>query len=130
MSTRLIPLILCCALAPSCAAVAGVAGGIILGQEVLENDVIQITVAKPVDATWNEVKSFMSDRSTDLIDVDESIRVAEGRMNGAKVTIGVLAYDTRSTHIRVAAKSYGLNDTEATELTVSQLHDRLNVSSD
>ena len=124
MRTLLLPL-LCLPLAlSSCLAVAGVAGGLAISQPLLEKDVIQITVDRSVDATWAEVRSFLSDRCTDLIEVEETDRICAGRMNGAKVTIAVLAYDARSTHVRVVAQSYGINDVEATELTVAQLLER------
>jgi len=124
MRTLLIPLLCLPFALTSCLAVAGVAGGIALSKPLLEKDVIQITVDRSVDATWVEVRSFLSDRCSDLIEVDETNRVCAGRINGAKVTIAVLAYDATSTHVRVVAQNYGINDPEATELTVAQLVER------
>lgn len=113
----------------SCLAVAGAAAGVALSQPLLEKDVIQITVERSVDATWAEVRSYLSDRCTDLIEVDETNRVCAGRANGAKVTIAVLAYSADRTHVRVVAQNYGISDVDATNLTVSQLVDRFDAPS-
>lgn len=122
MRTVLITAALGLPLLSGCFAVAaGAAAGLVVSNEVMENSAYVSRVRRDVHEVWPIVKTTLSDASTELIEVDEQLRVASGLVTGSKVTIAVAAYDLGQTTVRVAAERYYMADGE----TAGDFMDRL-----
>jgi len=107
------------------AAVIGVGAGIVASQELLDNDTYVSHLNQDVKHVWPVVKTYLSDASPDLIEVDEALRVAQARIDGSLVTVSVEAYDIDRCIMKVGARRYGVNDGEMAGLVVERLHKRL-----
>ena len=71
MRTTMLALFLALPFVSSCA-VAGVAAGVVVSQEVLDNNTYVSHIERDVSFVWPEVKIYLSEASLDLIEVDES----------------------------------------------------------
>jgi len=111
---------------PSCAGlVVGGVAGIIASQELMDNNVYVTHIQKDVSFVWPEVKTYLSDSSLDLIEIDEELRVANAKIDGAMVTVSVEAYDIDHSVMKVAAKKFGVNDGEIAGLVTERINRRL-----
>ena len=111
---------------PGClAAAVGAGAGLIASQELMDNNAYVSRLNKDVRKVWPVVKTFMSDASLELIEVDEEVRLAKAKIDGASVTVSVEAYDLDKTIMRVSARKYGLNDGELARLIMERIHRRL-----
>lgn len=110
--------------ASSCA-VAGVAAGVVVSQEVLDNNTFVSHIERDVSFVWPEVKIYLSEASLDLIEVDESKRTVKARIDGADVLASVEAWDMDRTIIRLEAKKFGVNDGEIARMIMERIHERL-----
>jgi hypothetical protein len=106
-------------------AVAGVGAGVIASQELLDNNTYVAHFQKDVSFVWPEVKTFLSESSLDLIEIDEELRVARARIDGAMVTVSVEAYDIDQSVMRVSAKQFGVNDGEMAGVVTERIHRRM-----
>jgi hypothetical protein len=112
-------------LVSSCAALVAAGAGVVVSQELLDNNTYVSHVQQDVSVVWPEVKTFLSDSSLDLVDIDEELRVAKARIDGAMVTVAVEAYDIDYSVLRVSAKQYGVNDGEMAGVVMERIHRRL-----
>jgi hypothetical protein len=119
-ASLLVPLLTGCA-----AAAIGVGAGVIASQEMLDNDTYVSYVNKDVRDVWPTVKSFLSDASLDIIEVDDEPRVAKAKIDGASVTVAVEAYDVDKSMMRVSARRFGVNDGEMAGIIMERIHRRL-----
>jgi hypothetical protein len=67
------------------------------------------------------VKTTLSGASLELIEVDEELRVARAKVDGATVTVSVEAYDIDKSILRVMARKFGMTDGEVARL----MHDKI-----
>lgn len=107
------------------AAVIGVGAGIVASQELLDNDTYVSHINQDVKVVWPVVKTYLSETSPDLIEVDETLRVAQARIDGSLVTVSVEAYDIDRSVMRCTARKYGVNNGEIAGLVVDRIHKRL-----
>jgi hypothetical protein len=114
----------CLALLPlvsGCAAAIGVGAGLIISQEMLDNNTYVTHLNSDLATVWPTAKTTLSDASLGLVDVDEELHVARAKVDGATVTVACEAYDDGKTIMRVMARRYGLNAGE----TAQVVHDKI-----
>lgn len=95
-----------------CIAVAGAVGGVLLGQEVLRDEVYSGFIDVDANRAWSTVKTTLNNASLKPIDVDDDTRKAEAEIDGARVTVTVETYDLNRSTFRVSAKKYGVSNGE------------------
>jgi hypothetical protein len=110
-----------------CAAVAaGVGAGIIISQNQ-DNNTYETRLNYDVKKVWPIVKQTLSDASLETIDIDEDVRLAKAKIDGASVTVSCEAFDLDKTVMKVSARKYGgtLNDGEMAYLMQEKILRRL-----
>ena len=126
MRKTLFAILLALPFGTSCAAlVAGTAAGIVISKEATDNHSYVSRVDADVHAVWALVKTTMSDTSTTLIEVDEGLRTAVGKIDGADVKVSVEAFDIDKTTVRVHALRYYMNDGDTAAWVMDKLMTRL-----
>lgn len=124
MRTTMIASLLALPLVSSCA-VVGLGAGVVVSQELLDNNTYVSHIERDISFVWPEVKIYLSEASLDLIEVDESTRTAKARIDGADVRASVEAWDMDRTIIRMEAKRFGVNDGEMARTIMERIHERL-----
>jgi hypothetical protein len=109
----------------SCVAAVAVGAGLVISQEVLDNNTYVSHVQQDVSVVWPEVKTFLSDSSLDLVEIDEELRVAKAHIDGAMVTVSVEAFDIDYSVLKVSAKKYGVSDGKLAGVVMERIHRRL-----
>ena len=126
MRTSILATLLALPLFGACAAaVIGVGAGLVVSQEMLDNNTYVSTVERDVSQVWPEVKIYLSETSLDLIEVDEQLRTVKARIDGADVLATVEAWDMDRTVIRVQARKFGVNDGEMARQIMERIQQRL-----
>lgn len=106
----------------SCVAAAlGIGAGVIISQEMLDNESYVVRLHEDVDRVWSVTKQTLSNTSTELIEVLEEMRTVKANVDGAKVTASVEAYDIDVTLLRVSATRYGVANGELAELMTRKI---------
>ena len=109
------PLFLVLSIVPvfaSCVAAGAAVAGVLISQEVLDNNIYVATLDRDADTVWASTKVALSRASLKPIDTQEDIRQATAEIDDAKVTVGVETYDLNRSTLRVSAKKYGVNNGE------------------
>ncbi len=125
MRTLILASICTLPLLSSCVAAVAAGAGLIASQEILDNNTYVSHVQRDVSYVWPEVKTFLSDSSLDLVEIDEDLRVARARIDGAMVTVSVEAYDIDYCVLKVSAKKFAVNDGEMARVVMERIHRRL-----
>jgi uncharacterized protein DUF3568 len=109
------------------AAAVGVGVGVVASQEMLDNNTYETRLNLDVKKVWPEVKTALSDASLGVIEVDENVRMAKAKIDGASVTVTVEAFDENKTVMRTNARKYGgmLSDGEMARLIQERILRRL-----
>lgn len=123
-----LPLLAALASLPACAVVAGGVAAVVVTQEMLDNNTYVSHVNQDVQQVWPTVKVFMAEQSLELIEADDAARTARAKIDGAKVTISVEAYDVDKSVVRVAASRYGVNDGDLAGVITERLNRRIEAS--
>ncbi len=122
MSKTLLSLVLIAPLFQSCAAAAlGVGAGVLISQEMMDNNIYVGHLNADVNKVWSTTKTTLSHSSLKPIDVDNEVRTANAEIDGAKVTVHVETYDLNRSLLKVSAKKYGVNNGEIAELTFQKI---------
>lgn len=133
MNLRAPLLLFAAALTPSCVAVVAGAGvGYVISQEVLPNDIHTAEVRDDAGHVWalsRETLEILADPGTN-IEIAEGGRSATAKVNGAKVTLDVEAYDLDRTLIRVQAEKYLSSDGRTAKEVIGSVLDHLDKSSE
>ncbi len=111
-----------------CAAVAvGAVGGLMISQDVTLNNVYETRLNVDVSKVWPMVKTTLSDKSLQTIEIDEAVRMAKAKIDGASVTVSCEAYDIDKTVMRTRASKYAgtINDPEMAGLIQTAIITRL-----
>lgn len=103
------------------AAALGVGAGLIVSQGMLDNNTYVVRLNEDVERVWKVTKRTLSDASIELIEVDEDIRTARAKIDGADVTASVEAYDLDRSLLKVEAKKFGVVNGELAELTTRKI---------
>jgi len=109
----------------SCAVVAGGVAAVVVSQELVDNNTYVSHVKRDASLVWPEVKVFLADQSTELIEPNDAERVATAKVDGAKITVSVETYDLDESVVRVAATRYGINDGDLARIVNERLMRRL-----
>ena len=118
------PLLLALSIVPffaSCAVVAAGAAGVLISQEVLDNNIYVAQLNSDADAVWASTKVALSRASLKPIDTQEDIRQATAEIDDAKVIVGVETYDLNRSTLRVSAKKYGVNNGEIAKMVYDKI---------
>jgi hypothetical protein len=126
---RLSHLIACAALAAlpalsGCLA-AGVVGGVVLSQELMDNNTYVSHLNRDAREVWATVKVSLADWSLEVIDYDDNARIAKADIDGSKVTVAVETYDLNKSVMKVSARKFGVSNGEMAQLITERLHARL-----
>lgn len=121
MSARLSALLLLPLALSGCAVLVPVGAGVLISQQALEDSVYILQVKTDSKQTWTSVKTTLSHLSLKPIETDDAAHKAIADIDGAKVTVGVDAYDLDQSTIKVAATKYGM----ANGATASMVKDRI-----
>ena len=122
MQKTLLSLVLLAPLFHSCAAAAlGVGAGVLISQEMMDNNIYVGQLNSDVNKVWSSAKTTLSHSSLKPIDVDNEVRSATAEIDGAKVTVTVETYDLNRSMLKVTAKKYGVNNGEIAQMTFNKI---------
>lgn len=119
-STALFAVLLCLIL-PGCAALLGVGAGIVISQDVMDNELYVAQLQEDVDVVWAVAKSSLSHQSDEPLDVKDDLRTATGVVDDAKITVSVEAYDLNRSRMSVSASKYGFSNGEIAEMVFDKI---------
>jgi hypothetical protein len=105
----------------SCAALLGVGAGVLITQEMLDNQTYVARLELGSHKLWPSVKTTLSHMSMKPIDVDDDLKVATADIDQAKVTVGVETYDLNQSILRVSAKKYGVANGELAKMVLDKI---------
>ena len=128
MRTALIASFLALPLFAGCAAVAvGAVGGLVISNEIGPNNGYETRLNIDVSKVWPTIKTTLSDTSLETIEIDEGVRQAKARIDGASVTVTCEAYDIDKTVMKTRASKYAgtINDADMARLIQEKIILRL-----
>lgn len=108
-------------LASSCVAVAAVGAGVLIGQQVLPDNVYVGQLSTDASRTWAQVKTTLSHMSTKPIDANNELRRAIADVDGSKVTVVAETYDLNRSQIRVSATKFGFSSSETARVVFERI---------
>jgi hypothetical protein len=119
MRPALLASLLALPLISGCAAVAvGAIGSLMISNEVTANHIVEARLNADVSKVWPTVRTTLSDKSLQPIELDDNIRQAKAKIDSAWVTVTCEAYDLDKTVMKVRAAKYAgtINDPEMARL--------------
>ncbi len=119
-STALLAAILCLIL-PGCVALLGVGAGIVISQDILDNETYVAQLQEDVDVAWAVAKSSLSHQSEAPIEIEDDLRTARGLVDDADVIVSVEAYDLNRCRMSVSASKYGISNGEIAEMVFDKI---------
>ena|SRR5688572_7294390 len=128
MRTAILAALLSLPILSSCFAVAaGAVGGAVISREVSSNNVFETRLNLDVSKVWPVVKITLHEASLDTIEIDEAVRSAKAKIDGAVVTVTCEAYDLDKTVMRTRASKFAgtINDADMAELIQRRIVTRL-----
>jgi hypothetical protein len=120
MRTSILAAILLLPLAASCAVVA-VGAGVLVGQQVLDDNVYIGQLTTDASRTWAQTKTTLSHMSLEPIEADNERRKAVAEIDGASVTVFVETYDLNRSQIKVSATKYGFSASETARMVFERI---------
>jgi hypothetical protein len=108
-------------LSTSCAAVLGIGAGVIISQDMLDNNTFVAQIQEDVDVAWSVAKASLGGQAEMPIHVNEDQRGAVAVIDGADVTVSVEAYDLNRCRLIVSAQKYGVSNGEIAELVFNRI---------
>lgn len=122
-NTARLPLFLAVALCtPACfPALLGVGAGLVLSHDVLDNNTYVAHVNEEAALTWAVAKSSLTHQASDPITVNDDLRTAEAKVDGANVTVSVETYDEGNCRLMVSAHKFGVNNGAVADAVLQQL---------
>ena len=88
------------------AAVVGAVGGVVLHSEVSGSNIYETRLNIDVSKVWPVVKTTLSDTSLGIIEIDDEVRSAKAKIDGAMVTVSCEAYDLDKTVMKTRAAKF------------------------
>lgn len=110
-------------LTQGCAALLGVGAGVLITQEMLDNQTYVARLELGSERMWPSAKTTLSHLSLKPIDVDDDLRVAIADIDQAKVTVAVETYDLNQSILRVSAKKFGVANGEIAKMVLDKILD-------
>ncbi|MCC7013621.1 MAG: hypothetical protein IT454_13760 [Planctomycetes bacterium] len=107
--------------------VAGTAAGVVAGNQLINNNIYVRQVGVDAKTAWVVTKKFLSENSQEVIDADDSTRVANANIDNAQIQVRVEAWDVDECRITVSAKRLlsTVNDGELARVFSDRLARRL-----
>ncbi len=105
----------------SCVAVAAIGAGVVVGQQVLPDNVYLGQLSTDANRTWAQTKTTLSHMSLKPIDANNELRRAIADVDGAKVTVVVETYDLNRSQIRVSATKFGFASSETARVVFERI---------
>jgi hypothetical protein len=103
------------------AAVIGVGAGVLISQEMLDNNSYVAQLNVDSERAWSTTKTSISHASLKPVDVDNEERRIQAEVDGAQVTVAVETYDLDKSIVRVTAKKYGVNNGEIAKMVLDRI---------
>ncbi len=129
MRTAIFAALLALPLFAGCAAAVagGAVGGVLISQDVIGSSIYETRINLDISKVWPTVKTTLSDTSMDTIEIDEAVRMAKAKIEGASVTVTCEAYDLDKTVMRTRAAKYAgtINDAEMARMIQERIMLRL-----
>lgn len=116
-----LPLVLSGFTLSGCAVVAGTAAGVVLAHEVVNDSTYVVQLDETAQVVWEELKVSLSNQAEGPLDVDESLKVAVGKVNGRKVTASVESFDHDSARLVISASRFGVADGETADAVATRV---------
>jgi hypothetical protein len=107
------------------AAAAGAVGGIVMTTEFADSSTYITHLNIDAKKVWPETKAVLGDMTLEVIEADDSVRVAKAKIDGATVTVSVEPYDIDKTTLLIKARKYGFGDGETARLVQEKIVRRL-----
>lgn len=120
--------LLCAPFAAGCAAAtAGAVGGVVLTTEFTDGATYVTHLSIDAKKVWPETKTVLQDMSLELMEVDDSTRIAKTKIDGSTVTVSVEPYDIDKSTLIVKARKWGsmISDGETARLVQEKIVRRL-----
>ena len=108
-------------LTSGCAAVLGLGAGVIISQDMLDNNTYVAQIEEDVDVAWAVAKASLGGQAELPLQVSQDVRGAVGVVDGAEVTVSVEAYDLNRCRLIVSARKYGVSNGEIAELVFNRI---------
>jgi hypothetical protein len=99
----------------------GAVGGVLVAQEVLDNNVYVARLDRDAGEVWASAKIALNRASLTPIDAQDDVRHAIADVDDAKVTVDVETYDLNRSTLRVSAKKYGVNNGEIAKMVYDKI---------
>ena len=127
MRTTLLCALLIAPLLSGCLAAAAVGAGaaLVVSQDMLDNNTFLTRLNSDVTEVWPQVKLYLSEASTQLIEVDDDLRMANAKIDGCTVTVSVEAYDYGRSDLTVRATRFGLNRGDIARVVTDRITRRM-----
>ena len=107
------------------AAAVGAATGFVVGNEMLSEDLLTATILRDVDEVWDIAKRTLSELSDGPLEIQDFPRAITTRVDGARVTVEVHAYDLDRTIVTVEATEYLVHDAVVADRVMDTLVARM-----
>ncbi len=120
MRTSILAALLLFPCVASCAVVA-VGAGVLVGQQVLDDNVYIGQLTTDASRTWAQVKTTLSHMSLKPIEADNERRKAVAEIDGATVTVFVETYDLNRSQLKVSATKYGFSASETARMVFERI---------
>lgn len=105
----------------SCGALLGVGAGVVISQDLMDNNTFVAQLSEDVDVAWATTKVSLG-KQTDLpLTLDEDRRTAVAMIDDARVTVSIEAYDVDRCRLLVSARKYGVTNGEIADLVFNRL---------
>lgn len=124
MKTSLFLALLLLPLAGGCSSSGNSSGGAAMQGSIFDG--VYVThLQQDVKKVWPVAKTVISDASLQLVEIDETIKMVKGEIDGATVTVNVEPYDVDKSTLSVRARKYGLYDNSLSEIISERIVRRL-----
>jgi hypothetical protein len=104
-----------------CAAVLGIGAGVIISQDLLDNNTFVARIEEDVEVAWTVSKASLGGQSDMPVRVNEAERGAIARIDGADVTMSIEAYDENTCQLIVSARKFGVPNGEIAQLVFNRI---------
>jgi hypothetical protein len=127
MRTFAVCALLSISLLPGCLAVGAAAGGAVAANNVLDSNVYVTQLSCDSREAWNTAKKFLAENSKELIEWDDTSRIAKANIDESVVTVSIETLDIDRCQMTVSAKKYlaTMNDGEMAKIITERLVRRM-----
>jgi hypothetical protein len=111
----------------SCLAVGAAAGGAVAANSVVDSNVYVTQLNCDSREAWNTAKKVLAENSKELIEWDDTSRIAKANIDESVVTVSIETLDLDRCQMTVSAKKYlaTMNDGEMAKIITERLVRRM-----